>query len=191
MKSKISFVTASGILFLAGFGCSTTLACEPSLAVLPSPSVLVSVPATHIRVNASKSGAKRTRFNGQFWAPDTSGPPPAAVGKLEPFMNNLQNKLKSAWHPPANVHFLPAKFEFEVSRFGKISKIKRLKSSGNAVADDAALLALRRGSPVSSLPPGAPSHLVVQFTFESSTGSTCCCGGRVCSCAKPNSCGRE
>lgn len=191
MKLKISVVTASGILYIAGFGCSTASACDPALAVLPGPAVLVSVPATHVKVNVAKTGANRTRFNGQFWAPDTSGPPPAAVGKFEPFMNNLQNKLKSAWHPPANVHFSPAEFEFEVNRLGKISKIKQLRSSGNAVADDAALLALRRGSPVSNLPPGALSHLVVQFTFESSTGSTCCCGGSVCTCAKPNSCGRE
>jgi TonB family protein len=191
MKLTTCVVTASGILVLSSFGWSAAVACEPSLAILPSPTVIVATPRLQVSHAGVKSDLRNSRNRAGWWTPDTSGPPPAAVGKYEPFMNNLQNKLKSVWTPPDNVSYSPAEFEFAVSKDGKISKIKRLRSSGYAAADDAAWLALLRASPVSSLPAGSPSTLRVQFIFESSTGSTCCCGGSVCTCAKPNSCGRN
>jgi hypothetical protein len=51
-------------------------------------------------------------------------------------------------------------------------------------------LALHRSSPVSPLPSG-PATVKVKFVFENSNGSSCCCGGNSCTCARPGTCGSK
>lgn len=64
-------------------------------------------------------------------------------------MADLQRRIKRAWFPQ-----------------GELSDLKLHKSSGVAIADQAAMKAVQNAAPFRPLPQGSPENIDIQFTFD-------------------------
>ncbi len=85
---------------------------------------------------------------------------------FQPFMNDLQRRIKRAWFPPKSNDSHHTEVTFKVSKDGIISDAKIIRHGSTAGADEAALSALRNASPARPLPAGASDKVEVEFTFD-------------------------
>lgn len=83
-----------------------------------------------------------------------------------PYMADLQRRIKRAWFPPKGNESKRVVVQFKVHRGGELSNLRLDKSSGMAIADQAALKAVENAAPFRPLPPGAPDDVDIQFTFD-------------------------
>jgi len=82
------------------------------------------------------------------------------------FMADLQRRIKQAWFPPKDTESLRIKVQFVAHRNGSMGNLRLIKSSGNALADQAALRAVQNAAPFKPLPEGAPPSVDIEFTFD-------------------------
>jgi TonB family protein len=100
-------------------------------------------------------------------APPTAAQAPTADVDFGPYMANLQRSIKRNWFPPKGEESKRVVCIFKISKDGELSKLRIDRSSGNAVADQAALKAIQNASDgFHSLPAGSPSDVDIQFTFD-------------------------
>ncbi len=85
---------------------------------------------------------------------------------FQPFMNEVQVRIKRAWFPPRGSEAHHAKVAFKVTKDGYASDISFIEHASTAAADDAALKALRNATPFPKLPDGAPDKVDVEFSFD-------------------------
>jgi TonB family protein len=83
-----------------------------------------------------------------------------------PYMNYLHRVLAKAWTPPDSNGGHCVKVLFDIHRAGEISGLHIIRSCGNARYDRAALEAVSQASPFRPLPPGAPSSVSIEYTFD-------------------------
>lgn len=83
-----------------------------------------------------------------------------------PYMADLQRRIKRAWYPPRGQESKRVVVIFKVHSGGELSDLRIDKSSGTALADQAALQAVTNAAPFRPLPAGAPSVVDIQFTFD-------------------------
>jgi len=83
---------------------------------------------------------------------------------------------------------MPVGTTFKLLRSGQLKNIEVNLTSGNEAVDRAAVRALYLVQ-AKPLPAGAPQYVNVEFVFENSNGSSCCCGGEQCTCANAGACG--
>ncbi|MBI1272449.1 TonB family protein [bacterium] len=101
-------------------------------------------------------------------------PPPAPVAEavrhsdvdFGPYMARLQRSMKRAWFPPPGKETCKVTVVFKVHDDGAMSNLRLTKSSGSALADQAALKAVINAAPFKALPKGAPEDVDIQFTFD-------------------------
>lgn len=194
MKARIHASAAAVILFSACTILSPAQACEPFVGFISPPALVVSMPHPVVHRTPPiihKEPAVQQPVIEETTKPSTTveSSPKLQGVDYSPFLNNLQNRINGAWSRPWRAKFKPLKVSMKVMKDGEIANVRVLKSSGNKRADKLALKALRDVSPVSSLPPGAPAYANVEFIFESSSGSSCCCGGSACHCTHAGNCG--
>lgn len=84
---------------------------------------------------------------------------------FQPFMNDLQIRIKRAWFPPDGEEH-HATLTFKVSKDGYPSDITFVKHASTKLADQAALNALKNATPLPKLPAGAPDKVDVEFSFN-------------------------
>jgi TonB family protein len=102
-----------------------------------------------------------------------SAPAPVVAGGTtsdtpSPFRAALTRQIKRAWFPPrGTTNTLRIVVTFKVNKAGELSDLKVASSSGNAVADKAALEAVERAAPFRNLPEKDSSYdEPVTFTFD-------------------------
>ncbi|MBS2004486.1 MAG: TonB C-terminal domain-containing protein [Cyanobacteria bacterium SZAS LIN-5] len=83
-----------------------------------------------------------------------------------PYMADLQRRIKRAWFPPKGNESKRVVVIFKVHRGGELSNLRLDKSSGVAIADQAALKAVENAAPFRPLPAGASDDVDIQFTFD-------------------------
>lgn len=83
-----------------------------------------------------------------------------------PYMADVQRRIKRAWFPPTGNETKRVTVTFRIHRNGEMSNQSLDKSSGAAIADQAALLAVKNAAPFRPLPAGAPDVVDIQFTFD-------------------------
>jgi TonB family protein len=85
-----------------------------------------------------------------------------------PFRAALTRQIKRAWFPPrGTMNTLRIVVTFKVNKAGELSDLKVASSSGNAVADKAALEAVERAAPFRNLPEKDSSYdEPITFTFD-------------------------
>ncbi len=83
-----------------------------------------------------------------------------------PYMADLQRRIKRAWFPPKGNESKRVVVIFKVHRGGELSNLRLEKSSGLAIADNAALKAVENAAPFRPLPAGAGDDVDIQFTFD-------------------------
>ncbi len=84
---------------------------------------------------------------------------------FQPFMNDLQVRIKRAWFPPDGEEH-HATLAFKVSKDGYPSEITFVQHASTRIADQAALNALKNATPLPKLPAGAPDKVDVEFSFN-------------------------
>lgn len=88
---------------------------------------------------------------------------------LAEYLKDLHRKLKHAWSPPpGTVHHI--KVVFRLNANGSLISTQLIQSSGNQVADDSAIAAIRKAAPFGELP-GDYTHqfLDLAYTFNYTT----------------------
>lgn len=85
-----------------------------------------------------------------------------------PFRAALTRQIKRAWFPPrGTMNTLRIVVTFKVNKAGELSDLKLASSSGNAVADRAAIEAVERAAPFRNLPEKDSSYdEPITFTFD-------------------------
>lgn len=83
-----------------------------------------------------------------------------------PFMADMQRRIKKAWFPPPGNEAKVIKLKFKVRADGSVGSIKLIASSGLAIADDAAVTAVKNAAPFMHLPKGADDPSEIRFTFD-------------------------
>jgi len=84
-----------------------------------------------------------------------------------PYMKNLQNKIKTNWHPPKGDSSKKVIVLFKLDKDGTVLSSKIKESSGDEETDNAALKAISVSSPFDPLPQSFKENNVdVQFTFD-------------------------
>jgi TonB family protein len=81
-------------------------------------------------------------------------------------MADLQRRIKHNWHPPRGNESKRVVVLFSIHKDGRISHLRVERSSGVEIADQAALTAVQKASPVRQLPEGASQNVDIQFTFD-------------------------
>ncbi len=93
---------------------------------------------------------------------------PANVAEIDysKYMADLQRRIKRAWMPPREGQSLKVKVMFTIFRNGELGRVQMVKSSGMALADQAATKAVENAAPFAHLPAGSPQSIDVEFTFD-------------------------
>jgi TonB family protein len=84
----------------------------------------------------------------------------------EPYLKDLQRRIKRAWFPPKGNESKPVVVEFKVHKMGELSNLKLIQNSGVALSDQAALRAVENAAPFRPLPSGVDLDLTIRFTFD-------------------------
>ena len=83
------------------------------------------------------------------------------------YMAALTQRIKSNWDPPRGEESKRVVLLFTIAKDGRLLNIKVIKSSGNTLADKAALHAVELSAPFRPLPAGFNGSSVdIQFTFD-------------------------
>lgn len=91
----------------------------------------------------------------------------ADSANLTPYMNRLNNKIKSNWNPKIDTVSKETILRFTIDKEGNITKYNVYKSSGNKKADEKAIEALQKSCPFEPLPKEFKgTNINVQFTFD-------------------------
>lgn len=84
-----------------------------------------------------------------------------------PYMRELQRRVKLNWAPPKAEESTHVTTIFKISKNGKVSALKIMKSSGYTEMDKAAIEAVKKASPFRPLPSEFEGNYVdIQFTFD-------------------------
>lgn len=85
---------------------------------------------------------------------------------FQPYMNDMQRRIKRAWFPPKCSDSQCSKVKFKVDRDGYVSDLKMVEHASSRLQDEAALKAVFNAQPFRPLPQGAPSKVDVEFSFD-------------------------
>ncbi len=84
----------------------------------------------------------------------------------QPYMNDMQRRIKRAWFPPKCNESQVAKVAFKVGKDGYASDIRFITHTSTEIGDRAALKAIENAQPLRPLPEGSPDKVDVEFTFD-------------------------
>lgn len=131
---------------------------SPGLAVAPS------VP----RAGGQGGGGGGSGQQGNPGANNRNGNSTSAQKDVDfgPYMADLQRRIKKHWFPPKGNESKRVMVVFKVHSGGELSGLHLERSSGVALADNAALKAVEDAAPFRPLPDGAPDTVDIQFTFD-------------------------
>ncbi|PWT97783.1 MAG: hypothetical protein C5B53_07560, partial [Candidatus Melainabacteria bacterium] len=96
-------------------------------------------------------------------APSLAAQPDVDFG---PYMADLQRRIKRAWFPPKGNESKRVVVVFKIHKGGELSNLRLERTSGVAIADQAALKAVENAAPFRPLPAGASDDVDIQFTFD-------------------------
>lgn len=133
---------------------------EP-LPVATTPAPVAPAPAASSGPPSDSSSG--TAGDGQAQAPSSGDGQDVDFG---PYLAELQKRIKKNWFPPRGNESKRITVKFKIHKDGEITSVKLEKSSGLSIADDAALEAIDKISPLPPLPAGADNDLVIRFTFD-------------------------
>ena len=86
---------------------------------------------------------------------------------INAFMADMSKKIKEAWHQPPESFSYRIGVDYEVLNHGKVRDIEVTKSSGSAIADKAAVDAIKNGAPFSDIDSKDPDEkFTMAFSFD-------------------------
>ncbi len=85
---------------------------------------------------------------------------------FSPYIEEVRNKIKSAWFPPRGQRSCRVVVEFRISKDGNVQFPRVEKSSGIVFVDQAAVNAVRTAAPFKKLPDDFPNPYVTSICFK-------------------------
>lgn len=82
------------------------------------------------------------------------------------YIAEMQKRIKKAWFPPKGNESKTITVKFKIKKGGDLGRVKLLVSSGMAMADEAAIEAVKNAAPFPPLPSGSPDEIEIKFTFD-------------------------
>lgn len=126
----------------------------------PKPVENINKPVQNVDKNPQKT-VKKTQHIAQKSQTNSAEP------DFGPYMKELQKTIKHNWNPPKGKESKRIVVLFKVAKDGRLLALKIYKSSGNIVADKAALEAVEVTAPFRPLPEKFKGKSVdIQFTFD-------------------------
>lgn len=120
--------------------------------------------------NAASSTASRgvnSSGNPQDGKAKNPGVDVAQDADFGPFMSDLERRIKRNWNPPRNSRSKRVVVKMYVSKDGRLTRLNIMKTSGDDIADDAALNAVRASAPFKPFPPEVREEVLpIEFTFD-------------------------
>jgi TonB family protein len=135
----------------------------------PTPSPVTAAPGPDATASSAAPGPSAPASDAGGSSSDAGaggGGGEAADIDFGPYLAELQKRIKKNWHPPRGNESKRITAKFKIHLSGEITNIKLERSSGLSIADDAAVDAIEKSSPLPPLPKGADSDLVIKFTFD-------------------------
>lgn len=126
----------------------------PDMVPMPASSPAPAAPATGGGASSGGTG------NGQGDSGD------GADVDYGSWLTAMQRKIKKSWFPPRGNESNKIVVAFKAHRDGTVTGIKMVTSSGVAVADTAAVEAIKQAQPLPPLPAGSPDMIQVNFKFD-------------------------
>lgn len=84
-----------------------------------------------------------------------------------PFMTDLESRIKRNWVPPRGAERRRVKLVFYLLRDGRLFKVETVGTSGDPLADRAAVAAVEASAPFMAFPPQVKEDVLpVEFTFD-------------------------
>jgi TonB family protein len=84
-----------------------------------------------------------------------------------PYVAELQRRIKRNWIPPSGTENKRIVAKFKIARDGRLVSVILSQPSGNALADAAALAAIRAAAPFRPLPTAFKKNdIEIQFIFD-------------------------
>jgi TonB family protein len=97
----------------------------------------------------------------------TPGVDVAQDADFGPFMADLERRIKRNWLPPRGSERRRVKLVFYLLRDGRLFKVDTVGSSGDPLADRAAVAAVEASAPFMAFPPQVKEDVLpVEFTFD-------------------------
>lgn len=86
---------------------------------------------------------------------------------FQPYMKELQKKVKSNWLPPKSEKNTHVVAKFQIAKDGSLKSVSVLESSSVKEADAAAIAAIKAAAPFEPLPKSFDGDTIdIQFTFD-------------------------
>lgn len=108
--------------------------------------------------------------NNIYGKPNLESKPNPNVARADvnfgPYMVDLQRRIKRAWFPPRGQESRKVVVRFKIHSQGEMTDLIVERSSGVAIADQAALAGVQNAAPFRPLPIGAPPVVDIQFTYD-------------------------
>lgn len=123
--------------------------------------VTPSIPRPSATTRTSSESNSEANYSGERSSPTAIHDP-----NFGPYMDELQKRIKRCWFPPKDLANKRVMVIFKIHSDGSLSHLRIDKSSGSALADQAALKAVESAQPFRQLPKYAPSDVDIQFTFD-------------------------
>lgn len=82
------------------------------------------------------------------------------------YLEDLQRRVKRAWHPPNKPEDESVTVRFGIESNGKLSHCRITQSSSRSTVDETAEKAVRNASPFRPLPLCLQPDIIVEFTFD-------------------------
>lgn len=144
----------------------------PPLPKVAAASVMASTPLPPVEFEATPVAQSAPTF-GELSnpGPGNKTAPPGVDALKEPdfgpYMKDLQRRIKQSWVPPRGNESKRVVVVFRVSREGKLLETSVSKSSGVAMADNAAIAAIQKTFPFRAFPSEFEGdNIVIEFTFD-------------------------
>jgi TonB family protein len=84
---------------------------------------------------------------------------------VNPYMDNLKNRLNRTWVSPKLPKPCNVTIAFMLDAQGKVVEAKVKRSCGNKTVDEQAVLAVKRAAPYGDLPHGSSDRFNIEYTF--------------------------
>src|SRR5262249_28956546 len=192
-RSCIGLLAALSLVF--NFAISSAQACDV-VSTMVRPALIFTVPTPTVtppKITVSpmpRSMPLKMKIKSR---PLRTAPAQAPVavkraGDYKPYMKDLEKSIRAAWQRPSTRRVMPGGPTIKMLGSGQPQNIEVKLTSGNEAVDRAAVRALYLVQ-AKPLPAGALQYVNVEFVFENSNGSSCCCGGEQCTCANAGACG--
>lgn len=114
-----------------------------------------------------ESGFKPVEISLLFTTYENKKPSNIVEPDFGPYMRELQRSIKANWNPPIDNRTKRVTVLFKIEKSGSLANCSVFQSSGNKVADKAAIDAVYKTAPFRPLPQDFSGNSIdIQFTFD-------------------------